>query len=119
MNMILDLSQVSPLFELKIGGADRSLMAVAGKDGLLRVVDRTSHDVLYEVPITTHENVGAEPTVAGAHRCPGLLGGLEWNGPAFDPVNQQLFVSAVDWCGTFKKFPAPPPYTERQHYYGR
>ena len=113
-----DLSQVSPLFELKIGGADRSLMAVAGKDGLLRVVDRTSHDVLYEVPITTHENVGAEPTVAGAHRCPGLLGGLEWNGPAFDPVSQQLFVSAVDWCGTFKKFPAPPPYTEEQHYYG-
>ena len=114
----LDLSQVSPLFDLQVGDADRPLMAVAGKDGLLRVVDRTSHNVLYEVPITTHENVDAEPTVAGAHRCPGLLGGLEWNGPAFDPVSKQLFVSAVDWCATFKKFPTPPAYTSEQHYYG-
>jgi alcohol dehydrogenase (cytochrome c) len=113
-----DLSQVSPLFNLKVGGADRLLMAVSGKDGQLRVVDRTNHTVLYEVPITRHEDVDAEPTVAGAHRCPGLLGGLEWNGPAFDPVSKQLFVSAVDWCGTFKKFPAPPPYEAEQHYYG-
>jgi alcohol dehydrogenase (cytochrome c) len=113
-----DVTQVSPLFDLNVGGSDRLLMAVAGKDGLLRVVDRTSHNVLYEVPITTHQNFNAEPTVAGAHRCPGLLGGLEWNGPAFDPVSKQLFVSAVDWCATFKKFPAPPPYTEEQHYYG-
>ena len=113
-----DLSQVSPLFDLKVGDADRQLMAVSGKDGLLRVVDRTTHNVLYEVPITTHENVDVEPTVDGAHRCPGLLGGEEWNGPAFDPVSKQLFVNAVDWCGTFKKFPAPPSYTAEQHYYG-
>ena len=113
-----DLSQVSPLFEVKVGDADRQLMAVSGKDGLLRVVDRKTHDVLYEVPITTRENADAEPTVDGAHRCPGLLGGEEWNGPAFDPVSKQLFVNSVDWCGTFKKFPAPPAYTSEQHYYG-
>jgi len=47
-----------------------------------------------------------------------LLGGEEWNGPAFDPVSKQLFVNSVDWCGTFKKFQAPPPYTSEQHYYG-
>jgi alcohol dehydrogenase (cytochrome c) len=113
-----DLSQVSPLFELKVDNADRQLMAVSGKDGLLRVVDRQTHDILYEVPMTTRENADVEPTVDGAHRCPGLLGGEEWNGPAFDPVSKQLFVNAVDWCGTFKKFPAPPSYTAEQHYYG-
>jgi outer membrane protein assembly factor BamB len=36
------------------------------------------------------------------HVCPGTLGGAEWNGPAFDPVNRMLFVGNVDWCGTFK-----------------
>ena len=113
-----DLSQVSPLFEVKAGDGDRQLMAVSGKDGLLHVLDRQTHDVVYEVPITTRENADADPTVDGAHRCPGLLGGEEWNGPAFDPVSRQLFVNSVDWCGTFKKFPAPPPYTEEQHYYG-
>ena len=72
------------------------------KDGLLRLIDRTTHEQYYEVPITTGENVDAEPTVDGAHRCPGLLGGMEWNGPAYDPMSNTLFVAAVDWCGVFK-----------------
>ncbi|HEY6255181.1 MAG TPA: PQQ-binding-like beta-propeller repeat protein [Xanthobacteraceae bacterium] len=113
-----DLSQVSPLFSLKSGKSSRDVVAVSGKDGLLRLIDRTTHDQLYEVPITTRENVDAEPTVDGAHRCPGLLGGMEWNGPAFDPTSNRLFVAAVDWCGTFKKFDAPPPFAQETHYYG-
>jgi alcohol dehydrogenase (cytochrome c) len=113
-----DLSQVSPLFSTKIGNADRDVIAVSGKDGLLRLIDRTTHEQYYEVPITTRENVDAEPTVDGAHRCPGLLGGMEWNGPAYDPTSNTLFVAAVDWCGTFKKFDAPPPFTQESHYYG-
>jgi alcohol dehydrogenase (cytochrome c) len=113
-----DLSQVSPLFSTKIGDTNRDVIAVSGKDGLLRLIDRTTHEQYYEVPITTRENVDAEPTVDGAHRCPGLLGGMEWNGPAYDPTSNTLFVAAVDWCGTFKKFDAPPPFTQESHYYG-
>jgi len=113
-----DLSQVSPLFSLKAGKAARDVVAVSGKDGLLRLIDRKTHDQLYEVPITTRENVDADPTVDGAHRCPGLLGGMEWNGPAYDPKSNRLFVAAVDWCGTFKKFDAPPPFAQETHYYG-
>jgi alcohol dehydrogenase (cytochrome c) len=113
-----DLSQVSPLFSTKIGDTNRDVIAVSGKDGLLRLIDRTTHEQYYEVPITTRENVDAEPTVDGAHRCPGLLGGMEWNGPAYDPTSNTLFVAAVDWCGTFKRFDAPPPFTQESHYYG-
>jgi len=75
-----DLSQVSPLFSTKIGNVRRDVIAASGKDGLLRLIDRTTHQQYYEVPITTRENVDAEPTVDGAHRCPGLLGGMEWSG---------------------------------------
>jgi alcohol dehydrogenase (cytochrome c) len=113
-----DTSQVSPLFSLKTGPTTRDVVAVSGKDGLLRLIDRTTHDQLYEVPITTRENVDASPTVEGVHRCPGLLGGMEWNGPAYDPNTGRLFVAAVDWCGTFKKFDAPPPFAQESHYYG-
>jgi alcohol dehydrogenase (cytochrome c) len=113
-----DTSQVSPLFSLKTGQTTRDVVAVSGKDGLLRLIDRTTHDQLYEVPITTRENVDASPTVEGVHRCPGLLGGVEWNGPAYDPNTTRLFVAAVDWCGTFKKFDAPPPFAQESHYYG-
>jgi alcohol dehydrogenase (cytochrome c) len=113
-----DTSQVSPLFSLKTGPTTRDVVAVSGKDGLLRLIDRTTHDQIYEVPITTRENVDASPTVEGVHRCPGLLGGMEWNGPAYDPNTNRLFVAAVDWCGTFKKFDAPPPFAQESHYYG-
>jgi alcohol dehydrogenase (cytochrome c) len=113
-----DTSQVSPLFSLKTAETTRDVVAVSGKDGLLRLIDRTTHDQLYEVPITTRENVDANPTVEGVHRCPGLLGGMEWNGPAYDPNTNRLFVAAVDWCGTFKKFDAPPPFAQESHYYG-
>jgi alcohol dehydrogenase (cytochrome c) len=113
-----DLSQVSPLFETTIDGKAHAVITVSGKDGLLRLLDRDSHDQFYEVPITTRENVDALPTVEGVHRCPGLLGGMEWNGPAYDRGSNALFVPAVDWCGTFSKAPKDPPIMQGMHYYG-
>ena len=35
------------------------------------------------------------------HACPGLLGGVEWNGPAYNAATNMLYVPAVDWCSTF------------------
>jgi alcohol dehydrogenase (cytochrome c) len=113
-----DLSQVSPLFTTTIDGKAHDVVCVSGKDGLLRLLDRNSHDQFYEVPITTRESVDALPTVEGVHRCPGLLGGMEWNGPAYDPGSNTLFVPAVDWCGTFSKSPNDPPIMQGMHYYG-
>ena len=113
-----DFSQVSPLFATTIDGKAHDVISVSGKDGLLRLLDRNSHDQFYEVPITTRENVDALPTVEGVHRCPGLLGGMEWNGPAYDPGSNTLFVPAVDWCGIFSKSPKDPPIMQGMHYYG-
>ena len=113
-----DLSQVSPLFTAKINGKSRDLMSVSGKDGLLRVMDRDTRDVLFELPITTRENADAAPTVDGIHRCPGLLGGLEWNGPAYSPVTNTIYAAAVDWCGTFKLAADKPEFVPAAHYYG-
>jgi alcohol dehydrogenase (cytochrome c) len=113
-----DLSQVSPLFSATMNGKARNLLAVSGKDGLLRVVDRDSHDVLYEVPITTRTDFDKKPVVGGVHGCPGLLGGMEWNGPAYNPQTRTLFVATVDWCGTFTKDDKAPEFTPNAHYYG-
>jgi alcohol dehydrogenase (cytochrome c) len=113
-----DLSQVSPLFAATVAGKPRNLLTVAGKDGKLRLLDRETHEHLYEVPITTLTDFDKVPTVEGAHGCPGLLGGLEWNGPAYSPKTQTLFVATVDWCATFTKTPAPPQFELNAHYYG-
>lgn len=113
-----DLSQVSPLLTANVDGQPRDLLTVSGKDGLLRMLDRKTQKMLYEIPITTRTNVDAEPSVDGQHICPGLLGGMEWNGPAYSPATNTLFVGTVDWCGTFTKTPQPPEYTQNAHYYG-
>ena len=113
-----DLSQVSPLFSAPVDGRSRELMAISGKDGLLRVLDRVSHEQLYQKAITTRTGWDSPPTVEGAHSCPGLLGGLEWNGPAYSRATRALYVATVDWCGTFTKADQAPQFTTNAHYYG-
>ena len=113
-----DLDQVSPLFSAKVGGKRRDFVTVAGKDGLMRVLDRNTQEMLFEVPVTRRENIDAKPTVEGAHRCPGLLGGMEYNGPAYNPKSQTLFTGANDWCGVFTLNTQPPAWAVQTHYYG-
>src|SRR5262245_43273743 len=98
-----DLTHVSPLFETRIGGKMRKLVTTAGKDGLLHVLDRETHEHLYEAQVTTRKNVDAPLTTEGVYACPGVLGGVQWNGPAYNPGLNMLFVPAVDWCGAFKR----------------
>ena len=98
-----DLTVTNPLYSTVIGGAQRPLVSVAGKDGVLRAIDRESHEAIYEVPLTTLANADAEPTIEGVHTCPGVLGGFEWSSPALSPAMNLLVAPTVDWCGVFKK----------------
>jgi len=96
-----DLTQVSPVFSTEVNGIKRDLVATVGKDGILRTIDRSNHETLYETPITTLKNVEKPVTAEGVLVCPGVLGGVEWNGPAFNPGTNLIYVGAVDWCWTF------------------
>jgi len=96
-----DLTQVSPIFKTKVNGQERDLIATVGKDGILRSVDRTTHDALYATPVTTIKDVDKPVTPEGVTVCPGVLGGVEWSGPAFNPASNLIYVGAVDWCTTF------------------
>jgi alcohol dehydrogenase (cytochrome c) len=98
-----DLTVTNPLYSTAIAGGSRPLVSVAGKDGVLRAIDRESHEQIYEVPLTTIANAETEPTVDGVHTCPGVLGGFEWSSPAFSPTMNMLVAPTVDWCGVFKK----------------
>ena len=112
-----DTTQVSPLFSTTIAGKTRKLVATSGKDGLLHVLDRETHQQVYEVPVTTRLNTDKPPTREGLRACPGVLGGVQWNGPAFNPGTNMLYVNAVDWCGTFNKA-TDARYVEGAFYMG-
>jgi alcohol dehydrogenase (cytochrome c) len=99
-----DVTHASPLYSAAVDGASRRLVATAGKDGMLRVIDRDSKRVVFETAITTRENADTPVGLTPIRACPGVLGGVEWNGPAFNPGTNMLYVPAVDWCTTFTAF---------------
>lgn len=74
------------------------MMAAAGKDGLLHLVDRASHQARFKVAVTTVDTPRKTVTAEGTRVCPGPAGGVLWNGPAFDPHNMTIFVGADDFC---------------------
>ncbi|HEV2701268.1 MAG TPA: PQQ-binding-like beta-propeller repeat protein [Steroidobacteraceae bacterium] len=93
--------------------AGRRIIASANKDGLLSILDRSRIErsadgsatrapiipLLSQTPTTTRENVDVPLTRDHpVHFCPGMGGGSEWNGAAYSPRSDALFVGAVDLC---------------------
>ena len=108
-----DMSAAPVLYTTSDGTAR---VGIAGKEGLLAGVDRRTHQAAFKTPITTILNADKDPTPQGIRACPGVLGGVEWNGPAFDPTSRIIYVGSVDWCATFKS--GEPEYVQGQLYMG-
>ncbi len=95
----------------------RKIAVSANKDGLLTVLDRTNLKAglpfVYAQPTTTRVNGDVPLSRERSTKfCPGLFGGTEWNGAAYHPAENTLFVGAVDWCSTVtlqsRDAPVPP-----------
>jgi len=108
-----DVTAAGPIYRVAAHSQTRAMVAVGGKDGLLRGLDRDARQQVFEVPVTTLLDADAAPTVQGVHICPGILGGMQWSLPAFNPALNLLFVPAVDWCGHYSKS------AELRHYPGQ
>src|SRR5262249_17995790 len=96
-----DLTHVAPLYQVTVNGEKRDVIAPVGKAGIIRVLDRETRKRIFETPVTTIENADAPVTKAGTHACPGMLGGVEWNGLTYNPQAGVLAAPSVDWCGTW------------------
>lgn len=98
-----DVSSASTIVTTKAG---RKLLATAPKDGLLYGHDLKTGEKVYETPVTTRTNVDVPLSETEAVRfCPGVKGGSEWNGPAYEPRLNLLMVPEVDWCATMSLGP--------------
>jgi alcohol dehydrogenase (cytochrome c) len=95
----------------------KSYMAVASKDGFLYVYDRYSHREIARAQTTTRRNIDVPFTpTAPVTYCPGGLG--QWNGPAYAPDLNMLFVGAADRCDTIQAVTAPTPFTPGKMDFG-
>jgi alcohol dehydrogenase (cytochrome c) len=98
------------------GQDGQSFMAVGTKGGWLYIYDRKTHRLLSKVPVSTHLNGDKPPTAEGTYVCPGLEGGVLFNGAAYSPSDRMLFIGSNEWCGTYKSFPTP--FEEGSYYAG-
>ena len=94
-----DIGAAPALVTTKAGAR---LAVVGGKDGFVVAIDRTSHKAIFKQGVTTIKNSGSIPTAQGTYACPGWLGGVEWNGPAYDRLDNEVIAPSDDWCGTFR-----------------
>ena len=91
----LDLGAAPMLYHNSEG---ERMVAFGGKDGYLYGVNRETHERVFKTAVTTIKNAGVAPTHDGIEICPGPLGGVEWNGPAYDKPANAIVVGSVDWC---------------------
>ncbi len=96
----------------------RAIAAQGSKDGHVYNIDRshvTTHatgepgrmPLRSKAQVATRENVDAPFSTDHETRfCPGVQGGVEWNGPAYHPGLGLLYINAIDWCTSVKL--APP-----------
>jgi alcohol dehydrogenase (cytochrome c) len=83
------------------------MMALAGKDGLVRGIDRKSMTVVFTTSATTRANFGQNFPAPPTQVCPGGIGGAQFNGTAYNPDLSALYVGMVDWCWFFFFEPNP------------
>ena len=93
------------------------LVAGAGKDGYLHVVDRATGVLRFKAPIVSrYENATTPvPTTSYLRFCP--VAAAQWNGPAFSPASGLLYMNGIDWCGSAIKGPTPT-YQPGKSYLG-
>ncbi len=95
----LDIGAAPMLYWNSKGDA---MVALGSKDGHVYGVNRETHQRTFMTAVTTIEKPPHAPDAQGVHSCPGPVGGVEWNGPAYDQKSKQIVVGAVDWCALIK-----------------
>jgi alcohol dehydrogenase (cytochrome c) len=113
-----DVTHVNPVFRTRIHGKIRPVVASTGKDGMLSVLDRDTHKLLYSVPFATQLNSRSRLSTTPKRICPGTLGGQLWNGSAWDPQLNLVIVQSVEWCAVEEKGKEKPS-AENSHVHGR
>jgi PQQ-dependent dehydrogenase (methanol/ethanol family) len=107
-------TSVIAAFDTADGG---QLVAGAGKDGYLHVVDRATGVLRFKTPIVSRYANGTTPvpTTSYLRYCP--VAAAQWNGPSFSPASGFLYMNGIDWCGSAIKGPTPT-YQPGKSYLG-
>jgi alcohol dehydrogenase (cytochrome c) len=103
-----DLGSAPTLYRTRSG---KDMVVVAGKNGYVLGLDRQTRKPVFKTPGTTISNNGPLPQKLTLV-CPGLGGGSQFNGSAYDAQTGALYVGEVDWCSYFQQAAKKQPGEE-------
>ncbi|HEY1934414.1 MAG TPA: PQQ-binding-like beta-propeller repeat protein [Acetobacteraceae bacterium] len=90
------------LFTGEVNGQSRKLLAAGDKAGNLWIVDAETGKLVDHTAVSFQKGQNTQPTLEGNIACPNTLGGVEYQGGAYDPATNNFYVSSENECGFWK-----------------
>lgn len=90
------------LFTGTVNGASRKLVAAGDKAGNFWILDAATGKLLDHTVTSFQKGVNQAPSLEGNIACPNTLGGIEYQGGAFDPATNDFYVPSQNECGEWK-----------------
>jgi alcohol dehydrogenase (cytochrome c) len=113
-----DPAMIPVLFEGRVDGQPRPLVAIGDKAGNFVLLDRQSGKVLHRLALSKQVGIDTHPSLEGTEACPNHGGGIEWNGGAYDPNSNAFLVPSTEECAIWKVASVYPQYIPGQVYSG-
>lgn len=87
------------LFTGKLGSGSAKLVATGDKAGNVWILDAATGKLTDHTAVSFQKGQNEAPSAGGNIACPNTLGGIEYQGGAFDPATNALFVPSQNECG--------------------
>jgi len=89
------------LFTGKVGNNTEKLVAAGDKAGNFWILDAATGKLVDHTAASFQKGQDTPPNAAGNVACPNTLGGIEYQGGAYDPATNTFFVPSQNECGTW------------------
>jgi alcohol dehydrogenase (cytochrome c) len=113
-----DPAMIPVLFDGKLNGQTRPLVAIGDKAGNFLLLDRATGKVVHRLALSSQAGLDTHPSRSGTRACPNHGGGIEWNGGAYDPNSNSFLVPSTQECAIWKITSDNPQYIPGQPYTG-
>ena len=90
------------LFQGKVGGQTRNLVATGDKGGNFWILDSGDGKLVDKTVVSFQHGQNTQPSATGTVACPNTNGGVEYNGGSYDPATNSFMVPSINECGLWK-----------------
>ena len=90
------------LFSGKVNGQTRQLVADGDKAGNFWLLDAGTGKVVNHLRVSMQYGQHTAPTLKGNIACPNTNGGVEFNGGAYDPQTNMIYLPTSNECGFWR-----------------